>query len=58
MIGEILAQAARARPWAFTAADNASISHVVVTPLGWNVRRFNDTSHLESTLTTASEPLT
>ncbi|MGQ0832638.1 MAG: histidine phosphatase family protein [Microthrixaceae bacterium] len=58
VIGEILAQAARSRAWAFGAADNASISHLVVTPHGWNVRRFNDTSHLESTLTAAAEPLT
>lgn len=57
-IGEILAQAARARPWAFSSADNASISHLVVTPESWNVRRFNDTSHLESALTAAPEPPT
>lgn len=57
-IGEILAQAARSRPWAFTGADNASISHLVVTPTRWVVRRFNDTSHLEATLTTAPEPTT
>jgi 2,3-bisphosphoglycerate-dependent phosphoglycerate mutase len=57
-IGEILAQAARSRPWAFSSADNASISHLVVTPQRWNVRRFNDTSHLETALTTAAEPPT
>ena len=57
-IGEILAQAARSRPWAFTGADNASISHVVVTPARWAIRRFNDTSHLEAALTTAPEPAT
>jgi len=57
-IGEILAQAARSRPWAFAAADNASISHLVVTSRRWEVRRFNDTSHLETALTTAAEPPT
>lgn len=57
-IGEIFAQAARSRPWAFSAADNASISHLVVTPQRWVVRRFNDTSHLESALTAAAEPPT
>jgi probable phosphoglycerate mutase len=57
-IGEILAQAAGSRPWAFATADNASISHLVVTPQRWIVRRFNDTSHLEAALTTAAEPLT
>lgn len=57
-IGEVFAQAARSRPWAFSSADNASVSHLVVTPSRWIVRRFNDTSHLEATLTTAAEPLT
>lgn len=57
-IGEILAQAAHARPWAFSSADNASISHLVVTPQRWNVRRFNDTTHLEAALTTEAEPPT
>ncbi len=57
-IGEVFAQAARSRPWAFSSADNASISHLVVTPQRWNIRRFNDTSHLETTLTAAAEPPT
>jgi probable phosphoglycerate mutase len=57
-IGEILAQATGSRPWAFASADNASISHLVVTPQRWVLRRFNDTSHLESALTTAAEPPT
>lgn len=57
-IGEVFAQAARSRPWAFSSADNASISHLVVTPDRWNIRRFNDTSHLETALTTAAEPPT
>lgn len=57
-IGEILAQAATSRPWAFIGADNASISHVVVTQEQWVLRRFNDTSHLESALTTRGEPPT
>jgi probable phosphoglycerate mutase len=58
VIGEILAQAARSRPWAFAAADNASISHLVVSGERWSIRRFNDTSHLETTLTAAAEPPT
>jgi probable phosphoglycerate mutase len=57
-IGEIFAQAAKSRPWAFSSADNASISHLVVTPQRWDIRRFNDTSHLESALTTGAEPPT
>ena len=58
VIGEILRQATDSRPFAFTGADNASISHVVVTAERWIVRRYNDTSHLESELTAAPEPLT
>ena len=45
-IGELLAQATGSRPFAFTGSDNASISHLVVTPKGWTLRGFNDTSHL------------
>ncbi len=58
VIGEILAQAARSTPFAFGGADNASISHVVVTSQRWVIRRFNDTTHLEEELTTAAEPPT
>ena len=58
VIGEILAQAARSTPFAFGGADNASISHVVVTSQRWIIRRFNDTTHLEEELTTAAEPPT
>ncbi len=57
-IGEILAQAARSRSWAFSGADNASISHLVVSNQTWSIRRFNDTSHLETALTIAGEPPT
>ena len=58
VIGEILAQAAGSRPFAFGGADNASISHIVVTSERWVIRRFNDTTHLEEELTTAAEPPT
>lgn len=58
MIGEILRQATDSRPFAFIGADNGSISHLVVTPERWILRRFNDTSHLQPTMTTAPEPLT
>jgi probable phosphoglycerate mutase len=58
VIGEIFAQAAGSRPFAFGGADNASISHLVVTDRGWVVRRFNDTTHLEEELTTEAEPPT
>ena len=46
-IGEVLAQASGSEPWAFVGADNASLSHLVVTRDRWVVRRFNDTTHLD-----------
>jgi probable phosphoglycerate mutase len=58
VIGEVLNIAAGTSGFAFTGADNASISHVVVTPLGWRIRCFNDTSHLHATFSTAPEPPT
>jgi 2,3-bisphosphoglycerate-dependent phosphoglycerate mutase len=45
-IGELLAQASGAEPFAFINADNASISKLVVAPEDWIVRGFNDTAHL------------
>jgi 2,3-bisphosphoglycerate-dependent phosphoglycerate mutase len=44
-IGEVLAQASGARPFAF-APDNGSISEVVVSDVVRTVRRFNDVAHL------------
>ena len=58
VIGQILAQATGSRPFALGGADNASISHLVVTGDRWVLRRFNDTTHLEDVLTAAPEPLT
>jgi probable phosphoglycerate mutase len=58
VIGEILHQVTDSRPFAFIGADNGSISHIVVTDERWILRRFNDTSHLQPTMTTAPEPLT
>ena len=47
VIGQLLSIASGSTPFAFTAADNASISELIVMPNGtWRVRRFNDTSHL------------
>jgi probable phosphoglycerate mutase len=47
VIGRALATAAEARGLAFAAADNGSISEIVVTADGhWVVRRYNDTAHL------------
>ena len=58
VIGRILADASGARPFAFNGADNGSISHVVVLGDRWIVRRYNDTSHLDTGLSSRSEALT
>lgn len=55
-IGEILASAASSQPWAFVGADNASISHLVVTETRWIIRRFNDTTHLDPRLSVQPAP--
>lgn len=47
VIGQILADATRSRPFAFTAADNGSLSTLVVVGDRWLVRGYNDTSHLD-----------
>ncbi|MEA3077652.1 MAG: 2,3-bisphosphoglycerate-dependent phosphoglycerate mutase [Actinomycetota bacterium] len=62
VIGCVLALATGCQPFAFTNADNGSITHVVVSGAGpsapWTVRRFNDTAHLEPGFTVLSAPLT
>lgn len=47
VIGQILAQAAASRPFAFVGADNGSLSTIVVTDGRWIVRGYNDISHLD-----------
>lgn len=46
VIGMVVAEAVGGRPFTFVGADNASITHLVVTAERWIVRRFNDTAHL------------
>lgn len=46
VIGQAVALASGARPFAFNTADNASISRLIVTAGRWWVRSFNDTAHL------------
>ena len=46
VIARIVAMATGAEPFAFTGADNGSISHIVMTGNAILVRRFNDCSHL------------
>ena len=58
IIGQILALATGSRPFALAGADNASISHLVVSGDRWVLRRFNDTGHLEPALTAQPTPLT
>jgi probable phosphoglycerate mutase len=48
VIGAIMHAVTESRPFAFAGADNASISEIVVEPYRRVVRRFNDTSHLDS----------
>jgi probable phosphoglycerate mutase len=57
-IGQVLAQASHSEPFAFSGADNASISHLVVTKERWAIRRFNDTAHLGPGLSARAAPLT
>jgi probable phosphoglycerate mutase len=47
VIGQALALAAGSRPFAFTGAENASISRLVITPQRWIIRGYNDTAHLD-----------
>ena len=55
VIGTIMNLATGSTGFAFTGADNASISHLVVTPDRWIVRCYNDTTHLRSRFSTVDE---
>ncbi len=57
VIGQIMNIATGSSGFAFTGANNASISHVVVDGEKWIVRCWNDTSHLSPIFSTAGEPL-
>lgn len=58
VIGCLLGHSTGARPLAFIGADNASISHIVVSDGNWILRRFNDTGHLDGELSAVPEPPT
>lgn len=58
VIGTIVSLATGSRPFAFVGADNASLTHVVITDDRWIVRRFNDTGHLGTDLDRPPQPLT
>ncbi len=57
VIGQVVAMASGARPFAFIDADNASITQLVVWGERWLVRRFNDTAHLDARFTMRAEPM-
>ena len=57
VIGAALHMATNADQFAFVVSANASISHLVITPTGWILRRFNDTGHLATDLDKPVEPL-
>ena len=56
VIGQAMNIACNARGFTFSGADNASISHLVITPTRWIVRCFNDSSHLRERFSTIDEP--
>jgi probable phosphoglycerate mutase len=58
VIGQVLALATASRPFAFAGADNGSLSQLVVAGDRWQLRRFNDTSHLPDDLALAGTPPT
>jgi probable phosphoglycerate mutase len=58
VVGQALADATSSSPFAFTGADNGSISHLVITSDRWLVRTFNDAAHLHFGFALAAEPLT
>ncbi|MCP3912089.1 MAG: histidine phosphatase family protein [Actinomycetia bacterium] len=57
VIATLLHHATGSRPFAFMGADNGSVHHLVVHGDEWQLRRFNDTSHLGG-LTTEGQGLT
>lgn len=50
VIGAALAMATGSEPFAFIAAANGSLNHLVITGDRWILRRFNDTGHLATDL--------
>lgn len=56
VIGQVMSIATGGRAFAFSGADNASISHLVIAGDRWIVRRFNDTGHLGPRFTEFAEP--
>lgn len=57
VVAKVMALATGSRNLAFIGTDNASVSHVVVTPEQWFIRAWNDTGHLTPRFSTDPEPL-
>lgn len=57
-IGAALSHATGSSPMALSAADNASINHLVILGDRWILRRYNDTGHLGGELSVRAEGLT
>jgi len=58
VIGAICSHATGSRAFAFGGADNGSVTQLIVDGDQWNVRRFNDSSHLYDTLNTSPDHMT
>jgi probable phosphoglycerate mutase len=58
VIGAICAHATNSRPFAFGGADNGSVSQLVIDGPSWNLRRYNDSSHLYDSLSTSIDHMT
>ncbi|HUG84340.1 MAG TPA: histidine phosphatase family protein [Euzebya sp.] len=50
VIGQLAAQACGSTAFRFGGADHGSITHLVVGPQGWTLRRFNDSAHIYDTV--------
>lgn len=57
-IGEIISIATGGRAFAFGGSDNGAISQLIVLGDIWVLRRYNDTAHLQLSLSTTPQPLT
>jgi probable phosphoglycerate mutase len=57
VIAMVLHLATDCAPFAFLGADNGSVTHLVVMPQRWLIRRFNDTGHLGTDLDRPPQPL-
>ena len=50
VIGQLAAHAAGSAAFRFGGADHGSVTHLVVGPATWSLRRFNDSAHIYDTL--------